>query len=87
MNDAYDRQLAAQQDLELLCADLIRVSAQLEELATAWRRDHVAGVTTRELPLTFLGDLLAVPGQLSPLIAVAMALSSLFALCGQIWLE
>lgn len=52
MNDAYDRQLAALQDLELLCADLIRVSAQLEELATAWRRDHVAGITTRELPLT-----------------------------------
>lgn len=53
MNDAYDGLSAARQDLELLCADLIRVSAQLEELATAWRRDHVAGITTRELPLTF----------------------------------
>ncbi len=33
------------------------MSAQLEELATAWRRDHISGMTARDLPLTFPGTL------------------------------
>jgi hypothetical protein len=53
MNDGYDSWSAARQDLELLCTDLIRASALLEELATAWRRDQAAGIALRHLPLTF----------------------------------
>ena len=65
MNGKYDRLQAAQQDLDLLCNDLTRVSAQLEELATAWRRDHISGMTARDLPLTFPGTLRAETQQLA----------------------
>jgi hypothetical protein len=57
MNENYNRLRAAQQDLDLLCNDLTRVSAQLEELATVWRRGHSSGMTARDLPLTFPGTL------------------------------
>jgi hypothetical protein len=43
----------ARQDLDTLLGDLAAVCGQLEELATTLRRDHVSGMSRRQLPLAF----------------------------------